>query len=447
MTTAEQHAEFLAVSAALEARGFSRWNFEMGRIRMLLELMGDPQKSFRAVHLTGTNGKTSTTRMVEALLRSHGLRTGRTTSPHLDSVTERVTIDGEPVSEERFVELYREIAPLAALVDDKFDEPLTYFELTTALAFAGFADAPVDVAVVEVGLGGQTDATNVLGAEVVVITPIGLDHTQWLGDTLTEIATMKAGIIHPGATLVTSEQDPEAMIPLVERCHEVGAKLVAEGRRFEVLDRAMALGGQQITVRTPSDSVYEGIFLPLHGKHQAHNAAAALSAVEVLLGAGTPKTLDADVVGEGFAQVTSPGRLEKVRSAPTVLLDAAHNPAGMKATMESLGEEFSFVKLIAVVGMFGDKDAAGMLRLLEPVVDTIVVTQSHTARARPAAELARLAAEVFDDERIRVEPDLPEAIATAVNLAEEGDGAYGGGGVLVTGSVYLVADARKLLVR
>ncbi|ADD40869.1 bifunctional folylpolyglutamate synthase/dihydrofolate synthase [Stackebrandtia nassauensis] len=447
MTTAEEHSQYLAVSAALEARGFSRMNFDMNRIKALLEVMGDPQKSFRAIHITGTNGKTSTARIVESLLRAHGLRTGRYTSPHLDSVRERISVDGEPVSEERFTALYRELAPLAELVDARFDESMTYFEMTTALAFAAFADAPVDVAVVEVGLGGEEDATNVLGAEVAVVTPIGVDHTRWLGETLTDIATAKAGIIHPGSNLVTATQEPEAMIPLVERCHAVKAGLIAQGRSFDVADRKVALGGQQLALQGPSGSVYDGVFLPLHGKHQAQNAAVALAATEVLLGAGTPKTLDGEVVAEGLAEVTSPGRLERVRTAPVVLLDGAHNPAGMAATVAAVEEEFSLRRLIVVLGVFGDKNAVEMLRLLQPVCDHLVVTQSTSERAKPVAALAREAAEVFDDEQITVMPYLPDAIESAVTLAEEGEAAYGGAGVLITGSVHMVGDARKLLVR
>ncbi|MGH8876851.1 MAG: bifunctional folylpolyglutamate synthase/dihydrofolate synthase [Stackebrandtia sp.] len=447
MTVHEEHAQFLAVSAALEARGFSRWNFDMGRIQALLELMGDPQKSFRAIHITGTNGKTSTARMIESLLRAHGLRTGRYTSPHLDSVRERISVDGEPIDEGRFTALFHEIAPLARLVDERFDESMTYFELTTALAFGAFADAPVDVAVVEVGLGGEEDATNVLGAEVAVATPIDIDHVRWLGETLTDIATAKAGIVHAGANLVTATQDPEAMIPLVERCHAVGAGLVAQGRKFDLGDRKLAVGGQQLSIQGPAGSVYDGVFLPLHGAHQAQNAAVALAATEMLLGAGEPKTLDGDVVAEGFADVTSPGRLERVRTAPVVLLDSAHNPAGMAATVAAIEEEFGFRRLIAVVGVFGDKDAAGMLRLLRPVVDHLVLTESASERSQPVAALARAAAEVFDDDEVTVMPRLPDAIEAAVTLAEEGEAAYGGAGVLITGSVHTAGEARKLLVR
>lgn len=447
MTSVHIAQNFREADEALQARGFTRWNFDLDRILALLELMGDPQRSFRAVHVTGTNGKTSTARMIEMLLRAHGLRTGRYTSPHLDSVTERVTIDGDPVSQERFTQLYNEIAPLAAMVDEQFEESLTYFEMTTALAFAGFADAPVDVAVVEVGLGGETDATNVLSAEVAVTTPIDMDHMQWLGDSLESIATMKAGIIHEGASLVTASQPRDAMIPLVERCHERGASLVAQGRVFDLVERDVAFGGQQLTITGPSKSTYEGIFLPLHGPFQAQNAAVALAATEVLLGAGEPKALDADVVGEAFSQMTSPGRLERVRTAPAVLLDAAHNPASIRALVEALSEEFSFRRLIVVFGAFADKDVSGMLELLEPVCDHIVLTESLSDRVLPTATLERLAAEVFDEDRVTAAAHLPDAIEAAVTLAEEGEAAYGGAGVLVTGSVYTISEARKLLVR
>ncbi|GAA4918102.1 dihydrofolate synthase/folylpolyglutamate synthase [Stackebrandtia albiflava] len=447
MTSAEEYAQYFAVEAALEARGYSRVNFDMHRIKRLLELLGDPHKTFRAVHITGTNGKTSTARMVESLLRAHGLRTGRYTSPHLDTVRERVSVDGEPISPERFTALYREVEPLAAMVDAEFDESMTYFEMTTALAMAAFADAPVDVAVVEVGVGGETDATNVLAAEVAVITPVGIDHTQWLGDTLTDIATMKAGIVHKGATLVTSLQEPEAMVPLVERCHVVGASLVAEGRRFDVEERRVAVGGQSLTLRMPSGAVYEDVFLPLHGGHQAHNAAAALAAVEVLLGAGEAKTLDGDVIAEGFAQATSPGRLERVRTAPTVLIDAAHNPAGMRATVQAMREEFTFSRLIGLVAMSGDKDSHEMLTELHTICDHLVVSQASVTRAKPAAELAAEALRVFQPEQVTVVPRLADAIETAVRLAEEGEAAFGGAGVLITGSVYTAGDARKLLVK
>lgn len=445
MTTPEEYAEYYAVEAALQARGYTRVNFDMNRVKRLLELLGDPQKSFRAVHVTGTNGKTSMARLTESLLRAHGLRTGRFTSPHLDEARERVSIDGEPIAPERFTAAFHEVAPLASLVDAEFDEPLTYFEVVTALGFAAFADAPIDVAVVEVGVGGETDATNVLFAEVAMIGPIGLDHTRWLGETLTDIATMKSGIVHKGASLVTAAQEPEAMIPLVERCHAVGASLVAQGRKFDVVDRKLAVGGQALTLQGPSGAVYENVYVPLHGVFQAQNAAMALAATELVMGAGEAKTLDADVVAEGFAGASSPGRLERVRTAPTVLVDSAHNELGMKATVAAVSEEFAFNRLIGLVGMSGDKDVHGMLEALRPICDHLVVSQSSVERAMPAATLARSAKEIFDAEDVSVYSNLSDAIEAAVILAEEGETAYGGGGVLITGSVYTAGDARKLL--
>ncbi|MCG5443214.1 bifunctional folylpolyglutamate synthase/dihydrofolate synthase [Micromonospora sp. NIE79] len=439
--------EFAAVEAELNARGFTRMVFELDRIESLLDLLGSPQRAYPAIHLTGTNGKTSTARMIDSLLRAHGLHTGRYTSPHLETVRERISLDGEPVSEERFASVYREIKPLAELVDARSDEPLTYFDMTTALAFATFADAPVDIAVVEVGLGGAEDATNVLQAGVCVITPIGLDHTEWLGDTLQDIALAKAGIIHPGATVISAAQEEEAAAPLLERCAEVGATLAREGGEFGVLGRAVAVGGQVLTLQGLG-GVYDDVFIPLHGAHQAQNAAVALAAVEAFLGAGARRQLDIEAVREGFASTSSPGRLERVRNAPTILLDGAHNPHGMKATVTALQEEFAFSKLVAVIGVLADKDAEALLELLEPVVDQVVVTRSSSPRAMPTEELAALAAEIFGEERVASAEEMPDAIELAVAMAEEDvPGELSGVGVLVTGSVVTVADARRLLKR
>jgi dihydrofolate synthase/folylpolyglutamate synthase len=439
--------EFEDVDRALLARGFTRMVFDLSRIEALLDLLGTPQRSYPSIHVTGTNGKTSTARMVDALLRAHGLRTGRYTSPHLDTVRERITLEGEPISEERFVQVYKEVAPLAELVDAKHGEPLTYFDMTTTLAFAAFADAPVDVAVVEVGLGGAEDSTNVLHAGIAVITPIGLDHQEWLGDTIQDIALAKSGIVHSGATLICAVQPEEAMEPILERCAEVGATIAREGLEFGVVHRELAVGGQVLTLQGLG-GVYEDVYLPLHGAHQAQNAALALAAVEAFLGAGATRQLHPETVRAGFAEATSPGRLERVRTAPTVLLDAAHNPHGMAATVQALEEEFSFRRLVAVLAVLADKDATGMLELLEPMVDFVVVTRNTSPRVMPPERLAELAVEVFGEERVRVEPELPDAIAAAVELAESDvDGELGGVGVLITGSVITVADARKLLRR
>jgi dihydrofolate synthase/folylpolyglutamate synthase len=385
--------------------------------------------------------------MIDSLLRAHGLHTGRYTSPHLETVRERISLDGEPITEERFAAVYDEVAPLAELIDKRVAEPLTYFDMTTAMAYAAFADAPVDIAVVEVGLGGEEDATNVLEAGVCVITGIGLDHTEWLGDTLEDIAWAKAGIIHQGATVITAVQDEEAMRPLLERSGAMGATLAREGSEFGIVRRDQAVGGQVLTLQGLG-GVYEDVFLPLFGAHQAQNAALALAAVEAFLGAGTSRQLEANLVREGFAGVDSPGRLERVRSAPTILLDGAHNPHGMAATVRALEEEFAFRHLVVVVSVLADKDASGLLELLEPVAARIVVTQNSSPRAMPVAELAQLAADIFGEDRVIAASTMPDAIEEAVVQAEaDTDGELSGVAVLITGSVVTVADARKLLKR
>jgi dihydrofolate synthase/folylpolyglutamate synthase len=437
---------FSEVDQELNGRGFTRMVFDLGRIEALLDSLGSPQRAYPAIHLTGTNGKTSTARMIDALLRAHGLRTGRYTSPHLQSITERISIEGEPISEDKFVEVYEEVAPLAEYLDARSDAPLTYFDMTTAMAFAAFADAPVDVAVVEVGLGGADDATNVLQAQIAVITPIGLDHTEWLGDTIEDIALAKAGIVHKGATLICALQPDEAMRPILERCAEVGASVAREGREFGVVHRDLAVGGQVLTLQGLS-GVYEGIFLPLHGEHQAQNAAIALAAVESFLGAGTERGLNAEAVRDGFAGATSPGRLERIRNSPPILLDAAHNAHGMRATVKALTEEFAFSGLVAVVAALADKDVEGMLELLEPITESIVVTRNTSPRAMSAAQLGLIAEELYGPERVHIVPDFPDAIDTAVALAESDNAVPGSVAILITGSVITVADARGLLKR
>lgn len=450
-------AEYAKVDAELMARGFTRMVFDLGRIERLLDLLGSPQRAYPSIHLTGTNGKTSTARMVDGLLRAHGLHTGSYTSPHLETVRERISLDGEPVDERRFVATYREVAPLAALVDEELSASaaaggwrggtLTYFDMTTAMAFATFADAPVDVAVVEVGLGGAEDSTNVLHAGVCALTPIGLDHTEWLGDTVGDIALAKSGIIHKGCTVVTAAQEESAARPILERCAEVGATVAREGSEFGVLRRAVAVGGQVLTLQGLGGR-YEEVFLPLHGAHQAQNAAVALATVEAFLGAGHTRSLDPEVVREGFAGATSPGRLERARTAPTILLDAAHNPHGMAATVTALAEEFAFSRLVVVVAMLADKDVRHTLELLEPAADLLVATRNISSRTLAADELGALAVDIFGEERVRVADSMPDAIELAVELAEtDVDGELAGVGVLVTGSVFTVAEARRLLRR
>ena len=416
----------------------------LDRIAAICRLLGDPQAAYQVVHLTGTNGKTSTSRMIDTLLRALDLRTGRFTSPHLQSMTERISLDGVPLSEAQFVDAFADVAAYAQIVDDTSQHPLSYFEMMVAMAYAAFADAPIDVAVVEVGMGGSWDATNVADGQIAVITPIGVDHAAYLGDRPELIAVEKAGIIKPGSHTILAEQSPEVMDVLMRRVLDVGSIALREGVDFGVNDRLTALGGQQISLQGLSGA-YDEIFLPLHGAHQAHNAAYALAAVEAFTGS---KQLDPDLVRSAFAQVTSPGRLEVVRRSPTVLLDAAHNPHGAQATIEAVQDAFSFSPLIGVVGVMADKDVEELLRVFEPVMAEIVCTQNSTPRAMPAEELAELARDIFGDERVSVAPRLDDAIERAVAMADGGDGgddAIGSGGVLVTGSVVTVGEARVLL--
>ncbi|WTW94785.1 bifunctional folylpolyglutamate synthase/dihydrofolate synthase [Streptomycetaceae bacterium NBC_01309] len=445
-------ADLRSVEAELVARWpETKMEPSTARIAALMDVLGEPQRSYPVIHITGTNGKTSTARMVEALLRAFSLRTGRFTSPHVESMTERISLDGEPISAERFVETYRDIVPYLGLVDGSQPLPLSFFEVLTGMAFAAFADAPVDVAVVEVGLGGAWDATNVADGTVAVVTPIAVDHSEKLGDTPAEIAVEKSGIIKQGALAVLAQQPLQAAETLLRRSVEVGATVAREGMEFGVVRRDLAVGGQMVTLRGLAGE-YDGIFLPLHGAHQAHNAAVALAAVEAFFGVGTGQRvgldytgkLDVELVREAFAGVTSPGRMEIVRRGPTVVLDAAHNPAGARTAAEAVAESFDFTHLVGVVSAMSDKDVRGILEAFEPIFAEIVVTQNSMRRAMPVDELAALAVEIFGDERVEVVPRLDDAIDAAVRLAEE-EGDLGGAAVLVTGSVVTVGEARVLL--
>ncbi|ARZ70130.1 dihydrofolate synthase [Streptomyces albireticuli] len=417
------------------------------RIEALMDILGQPQRAYPAIHITGTNGKTSTARMIEALLGAFDLRTGRYTSPHVQSVTERISLDGAPIAAERFIETYRDIQPYVEMVDDREEHRLSFFEVLTAMAYAAFADAPVDVAVVEVGMGGTWDATNVVDGTVAVVTPISLDHTDRLGTTPGEIAGEKAGIVKPDATVVLAQQPVDAAQVLLKRAVEKDATVAREGMEFGVVSREVAVGGQLLTLRGLGGE-YPEVFLPLYGAHQAHNAAVALAAVEAFFGIGSQhaRTLDLDTVRRAFAAVTSPGRLEVVRRSPTVVLDAAHNPAGAAAAAEAVTEAFGFSRLIGVVGASGDKDVRGLLEAFEPIFAEVVVTRNSTDRAMDADALAGVAVEVFGADRVQVEPRLDDALEAAITLAEE-EGEFAGAGVLVTGSVITVGEARLLLGR
>ena len=411
----ELPASFADAEAAIRARGVE-WEIDpsLDRIQALMELLGTPQRQYAVIHVTGTNGKTSTAGMIDVLLRARGLRTGRFTSPHLTSMRERICVDGEPLGDEQFVAAYAEVLPYVQLADSRGGPPLSFFEVLTAMAFAVFADAPVDVAVVEVGMGGTWDATNVADGSVAVVTPISMDHTRYLGDTIELIATEKAGIIKPGAVAVLAQQPVEAAEVLLRRASETGASVAREGIEFGVLHRDVALGGQRLVLRGLR-GVYDDLFLPLFGAHQAGNAACALAAVEAFAGAPAasllpdgiqpagdpPGALDIALVREAFTQMTAPGRLEVVRRSPTVLVDAAHNPAGMAATVAAVEESFAFAAFIGVVAVSADKDVQGILEQLEPVLSEVVVTRNSGARAMDVAALADLAAEVFGPERVR----------------------------------------------
>jgi dihydrofolate synthase / folylpolyglutamate synthase len=440
MTTPQLDAE-----AALLARLPQRMVPDLDRIIDLTDLLGNPQNAYQSIHVTGTNGKTSTVRMIDSLLHAFGLRTGRTTSPHLESMRERISLDGEPLTEEQFAAVYAEVEPYAELVDAKHPDAVTFHEMLTAMAFAAFADAPVDVAVVEVGMGGTWDATNVINGNVAVITPIGLDHTEWLGDTIAAIAGEKAGIIKPGATLVMGLQPVEASEVLLARAAEVGAIVYREGHEFGIVDRRQAVGGQLLTLQGLGGT-YTDIFLKLQGPHQASNAATALAAVEAFLGGGSKGELDLEAVREGFALADSPGRLEVVRRNPTVLLDGAHNPAGAQALATAIADGFDFTRLVGVVGMLADKDVRGVLEALEPTLSAVVVTQNNSPRAMPAEELGALADEIFGRDRVEVRRRLDDAIESAISIAED-EVEYGGAGVLVFGSLVTVGEARTLLRR
>jgi len=420
----------------------------LDRIRAFTEMLGDPQHAYQVVHLTGTNGKTSTARMIETLLGALDLRTGRFTSPHVERINERISIDGEPLSDDEFVAAFNDVAPYTHLVDEDQPHPLSFFETVVGMAFAKFAEAPVDVAVIEVGMGGSWDATNVADGRVAVITPIALDHAQYLGETPVAIAQEKAGIIKPGATVVIAKQLPDVREVLLARAAEVGATVVEEAVDFGMLSRTPAVGGQVLGLRG-LNRTYDEIFLPLYGAHQGQNAAVALAAVEALLG---DQPIDAEILGNAFGRVTSPGRLEIVRSSPTILLDAAHNPHGAEATAAALEDSFSFDHVVGVIGVMGDKDVEGVLAVFEPHLSHLVVTQNSTERAMSARRLGQLAVEMYGEERVSVVPRLADAIDAAAALAEDA-GAFGrgssisGGAVLVTGSVVTVGEARALLRR
>jgi dihydrofolate synthase/folylpolyglutamate synthase len=427
---------------AIEKALLARWPENriaptLERISALVDMLGSPQLTYPTIHIGGTNGKTTTSRMVDSLLFEMGLRTGRFTSPHLESYLERICINGQPIDAKELIFSFNDISPYLDLMDTKFDNPISFFEAITALAFAAFAEHPIDVGVIEVGMGGQWDATNVVDADVSVIMPIGLDHMEYLGDTIGEIAKTKAGIIKEQGFVVLAQQEPEAAVELLRRAAEVGADVAREGLEYSIDSRAIAVGGQLISI-TGLRGHYDEIFLPLHGKHQASNAAAALIAVEAFFG---EQDLDIDAVRAGFANVTSPGRCEIVHRDPTIILDAAHNPHGAKAITETIQSEFTFDDVTGIVALMADKDALGILQALEPIMNQVIVTTNSAARSMLVKDLEALATQVFGADRVFAQPTLADAIDKAIKdsvrpLSDESLA------ILITGSVVTVGEAR-----
>ena len=416
----------------------------LDRVKLALDILGDPQRSYPSIHITGTNGKTSTSRMIDSLLTAFGMKTGRFTSPHLLDVRERISLEGNPITGEGFVRAWEDVAPYVGMVDERSQEEggprLSFFEVFTIMAYAAFADYPVDAAVVEVGMGGRWDATNVIDSGVAVITPIALDHTKWLGSTIEEIAREKAGIIKPGQVVVIMAQEEDVLDILLEQARSVDAIVRVEGRDFEVVDRQMGVGGQMVTIRTPS-AVYEDVFVPLFGEYQAHNAAAALVAVEAFMGG---RGLDGRIVEQGLMNASSPGRMQVVRHSPTIIVDAAHNPAGAATLREAVESSFSFARIAGVYSAMGDKDVEGVLSEVEPFIDHLVVTQMPGDRAANLERLAQIAGEVFGPDRVDVRESLADAVDRAAEIAEAGAEPADRSGILVFGSVMLAGEMLAL---
>jgi dihydrofolate synthase/folylpolyglutamate synthase len=405
-----------------------------------VEYLGNPQQSYAIVHVTGTNGKTSTSRMIEALCRAHGLRTGLMTSPHLRFVTERIMIDGEPISDEKFVENWRDVEPYINMVDEDLvangEVPLTYFETLTVLTLAAFADAPVDVAILEVGMGGAWDSTNVADADVAVFTPIGIDHAEFLGNTISEIARTKAGIIKPSSIVVSSAQEPDAMAEIVAAAQMMEGELFVEGDDFELMSSVSAVGGQVMQIRGRA-AAYRDVPVTLHGRHQALNATLAIAAVESLFGNGTRPIPD-DILSIALGNVTSPGRLHYLAANPPIIVDAAHNPHGAIALAAAIRDVLPFENMWCVIGVLDDTDARGIIEALDPVVAGFICTQSSSDRAMQANDLSDIVAALVGADRVSAEPTLSSAIETASAMCGPSDA------IMVTGSITLVGDTITL---
>ncbi len=426
-------------------------NLDLDRMTMMLDLLGHPEDSFRVIHITGTNGKGSMARMAEAICRAYGLRTGLYTSPHLERINERIAIDGESLSDDDFIDVWDQIRGLAGLVDARMaalgKPPMSFFEVLTSMAIWRFADAPVDVAVVEVGMGGRWDATNVLDADAAVIGPVDMDHMQWLGDTVEQIATEKSGIIKPGCTAIIGPQPHEEKVMpiLMDAARKAQATVLRDGEEIEVVSRKPAVGGQVATLRT-TNGAYEETPIAKFGVHQAHNALAALAAAETVI--PVAGRLDPDIVSQALSTVTVPGRIEQVRTSPTIIIDGGHNVNAAESLRAAIEENYDFAQLVGVVAMMRDKQVEEYLGVLEPLLSQVVVTEnSWRGRVMPAEELEKVAVGVFGRDRVLREDALPDAIQRAVDLVDAADelGVGYGHGVLVCGSFVTAGDARTLL--
>jgi len=422
----------------------SRWpenkiNPSLDRIKLLLDYLGNPQDGLKAIHIAGTNGKTSTSRMIERLLRSLDLRTGLYTSPHLVHPRERISIDSEPISVKNFEEVFNQVEPFLEIVDEKIPGgSVTFFEVLTAMAFVSFSDTPVDVISLEVGMGGRWDATNVLTPMVSVITPIDLDHQEYLGNTVEKIALEKTGIIKENIPVIVSNQSKDAAKIILAKAIENNSPIMREGIELDVLERSVGIGGQQLTIANPYGTHSE-LFLPLFGKHQASNAAVSLTAVEAFL----DRQIDHDLVQEAFAEFSSPGRLQILKRNPTIVIDAAHNPSGIKATKQGITESFQFDNLILILAFMGDKDVNQILEELKGFAQVVILTQTNSARALSVVDLAKKVKNISQfATRIESSDNSAEAIKLAIDIAKDlGNSA----GIIALGSVVLAGEIGLLI--
>ena len=413
----------------------------LDRILALVDALGSPHLTYPTIHIAGTNGKTSTARMIDQLLANLGYRVGRYTSPHLESFTERISIKGEPISDLEMIKTYEDIHLYLDLIDSRQPHPISYFEALTAMAFVAFAEHPVDIAVIEAGMGGQWDATNVISSQVSVMTPIGLDHMEYLGNTVEAIAQTKAGIFKPESNVVLAAQSAQVAKVLLAQVAKVSAQPFRQGVEFSLKNRALAVGGQLLSIQGVHGD-YDEIFLPLYGDHQGNNAAVALAAVEVFAGV----KLDTELVQDAFSKVSSPGRCEIVYKDPTIIIDAAHNPHGVSAIANTLNTEFDFELVVGVVAVLADKDVAGILKNLSTTLDYLVITENGSTRAMNKDELAKIASQYFKAEQVEIIGDMNSAITYAIekvalyNQVNDGVAA-----VVITGSVATAGMARSII--